>query len=29
VKADVLAEKDPKFQRINFCDVIRGSRWKA
>jgi HD domain len=29
VKADVLADKDPKFQRINFCDVIRGSRWNA
>jgi len=29
VKADVLADKDPKFQRMNFCDVIRGSRWKA
>jgi HD superfamily phosphodiesterase len=29
VKADVLAEKDPGFQRINFCDVIRGSQWKA
>jgi HD domain len=29
VKADVLADKDPKFRRINFCDVIRGSQWKA
>jgi hypothetical protein len=29
VKADVLADKDPKFQRINFCSVIRGSQWKA
>ena len=29
VKADVLADKDPKFRRRNFCDVIRGSRWKA
>jgi hypothetical protein len=29
VKADVLADKDPRFQRINFCDVIRGSQWKA
>jgi hypothetical protein len=27
VKADVLADKDPKFQRINFCSVIRNSRW--
>jgi HD superfamily phosphodiesterase len=29
VKADVLADKDPKFRRINFCDVIRGSQWKG
>jgi len=29
VKADVLADKDPKFQRMNFCTVIRGSRWKG
>ena len=29
VKADVLADKDPKFQRTNFCDVIRGSQWKS
>jgi len=29
VKADVLADKDPKFQRINFCSIIRGSQWKA
>ncbi len=29
VKADVLADKDPKFQRINFCSVIRGSHWKG
>lgn len=29
VKADVLADKDPQFQRINFCSVIRGSRWKG
>ncbi|MBB5058221.1 hypothetical protein HDF16_002935 [Granulicella aggregans] len=29
VKADVLADKDPQFSRGNFCDVIRGSRWKA
>jgi hypothetical protein len=29
VKADVLADKDPKFQRANFCSVIRGSRWKG
>jgi hypothetical protein len=29
VKADVLADKDPKFQRMNFCRVIRGSQWKG
>jgi hypothetical protein len=29
VKADVLADKDPQFVRGNFCEVIRGSRWKA
>ena len=29
VKADVLADKDPKFQRVNFCSVIRGSHWKG
>jgi len=29
VKADVLADKDPKFQRINFCSVIRSSQWKG
>jgi hypothetical protein len=29
VKADVLADKDPKFQRTNFCTVIRGSPWKG
>jgi hypothetical protein len=29
VKADVLADKDPKFQRVNFCSVIRGSQWKG
>jgi HD domain len=29
VKADVLADKDPRFQRLNFCSVIRGSRWKS
>ncbi len=27
VKADVLADKDPKFVRGNFCSVIRNSRW--
>jgi hypothetical protein len=29
VKADVLADKDPAFRRINFCSVIRGSAWSA
>jgi HD superfamily phosphodiesterase len=29
VKADVLADKDPMFQRTNFCSVIRGSQWKG
>jgi hypothetical protein len=27
VKADVLADKDPRFVRGNFCSVIRGSAW--
>lgn len=29
VKADVLADKDPKFIRGNFCSVIRKSGWSA
>lgn len=29
VKADVLADKDPSFQRGNFCSVIRNSAWKG
>jgi hypothetical protein len=29
VKADVLADKDPKFQPMNFCSVIRSSQWKG
>src|SRR5258705_5641 len=29
VKADVLADKDAKFQRINFCSGIRRSQWKG
>jgi HD superfamily phosphodiesterase len=29
VKADVLADKDSKFQRMNFCSVIRSSQWKG
>ncbi|SNT33225.1 metal dependent phosphohydrolase [Granulicella rosea] len=27
VKADVLADKDPRFKRGNFCSVIRNSPW--
>jgi HD superfamily phosphodiesterase len=27
VKADVLADKDPSFKRMNFCSIIRGSSW--
>jgi HD superfamily phosphodiesterase len=27
VKADVLADKDPSFRRIDFCSVIRASAW--
>jgi HD domain len=27
VKADVLADKNPKFNRGNFCSVIRNSAW--
>jgi hypothetical protein len=29
VKADVLADKDPSFQRGNFCSVIRASAWRG
>ena len=29
VKADVLADKDRRFQRMNFCNIIRGSQWKG
>ena len=29
VKADVLADKDPAFQRINFCSIIRNSPWRG
>jgi hypothetical protein len=29
VKADVLADKDPAFQRGNFCAVIRNSAWRG
>jgi hypothetical protein len=28
VNADVLADKDPKFARGNFCSVIRNSAWR-
>ena len=27
VNADVLADKDPNFRRVNFCCVIRNSPW--
>ena len=29
VKADVIADKEPRFQRGNFCAVIRGSAWRG
>jgi hypothetical protein len=29
VKANVLADKDPRFTRTNFCSVIRGSAWRG
>lgn len=29
VKADVLADKDPHFHRINFCSLIRDSAWQG
>jgi hypothetical protein len=29
VKADVLADKDARFQRGNFCSVIRNSPWRS
>jgi HD domain-containing protein len=29
VKADVIADKDPTFERGNFCSVIRASAWSA
>jgi hypothetical protein len=29
VNADVLADKDPSFRRINFCSVIRESAWRG
>jgi hypothetical protein len=29
VNADVLADKDPRFTRVNFCRIIRGSAWRG
>jgi hypothetical protein len=29
VNADVLADKDPTFKRVNFCSIIRESAWSA
>jgi hypothetical protein len=29
VKADVLALKDPTYQRLNFCSIILGSAWPS
>ncbi len=29
VKADVIADKEPHFQRGNFCSVIRASAWQG
>src|SRR5580693_9882591 len=29
VNADVLADKDPRFRRRDFCSVIRGSAWQG
>ena len=29
VNADVLADKDPGFQRLNFCRMIRDSAWRG
>src|ERR1700731_3437919 len=29
VNADVLADKDPHFTRVNFCSVIRASAWRG
>jgi HD superfamily phosphodiesterase len=29
VKADVLADKDPNFHRLNFCNIIRESAWRG
>ena len=29
VNADVIADKEPGFKPMNFCAVIRGSRWSS
>jgi hypothetical protein len=29
VNADVIADKEPSFQGVNFCSVIRKSAWRA
>jgi len=29
VNADVLADKDSSFQRLNFCRIIRDSAWRG
>jgi HD superfamily phosphodiesterase len=29
VNADVLADKDPAFRRVNFCNMIRTSAWRG
>lgn len=29
VKADVLADKDPTYRRLNFCSIIRNSAWES
>ena len=29
VNDDVLADKDPRFVRANFCTIIRGSQWSC
>ncbi|MFL4556335.1 HD domain-containing protein [Yersinia kristensenii] len=29
VKADVIADKEPQFEKGNFCSVIRASRWAS
>jgi hypothetical protein len=29
VNADVIADKEPRFSRVNFCSVIRASAWRG